>query len=479
MSPDLLTRQDNACQLTDFDANADFYGFGIRLGVYLQWFSSWIANTLDPDNASENHEENSIFVLAIAIALVLAFKSDELKVSEAYILMLICTGYFAIVLSTWGIRLHLLRPGPVHVSPMFWHGNRIDNRVRNTRFSKLPGGNTLNAMANHYLAPRQMPLSQGGSVKPTGLSWAGAVWRSLIALFVLSLNLFLWFTYDPDIEDSDPNCRPTIYFFGSQHITSGLRYFFIAVLIIFGTIILQLLLQMLSVVYFLVVKCVLGPIFDVLRLGALKNWLLDLIHRRLQLANHHGIVPTQSITYLHVRSALFALSAQKPAPGHAPHVHPHGHHDQGYRHSMVLVLGWHVFLLTLMALFITFIEMTIQINNIQGAFVIKSTSQLIPFVIGLVSMVNTVRQLMLEWYEEDHPNEDNTHFVLSGSMSDLSLLGMSVDDALRGQLRAGVMEIGGINAAGLALQVPRDAGAEFTEAAVLRQQFLNSILSTE
>ena len=108
----ILARQDNLCDQRDFQANTDFYGFGIRLGVYLQWFSSWLSNTLDPDAASENHEENSIFVLAIAIALVLAFQHDDLKVSEAYILMLICTGYFALVVSTWGIRLHFLRPKP-------------------------------------------------------------------------------------------------------------------------------------------------------------------------------------------------------------------------------------------------------------------------------------------------------------------------------------------------------------------------------
>ena len=172
------------------------------------------------------------------------------------------------------------------------------------------------------------------------------------------------------------------------------------VLLIVGIVIFQLLLQMLSVVYFLIIKCMLGPLFDLLGLRRLKYALLDLIHRRLQLANHSGIVPSEEITFLHVRSALFALCARKPAPGTASHVQSQGHHEKGYRLSMALVLTWHVFLLTMMALFICFIEMTIQINNMQGAFVIRSTSQLIPFVIGLISMLNTIRELLLEWYEE-------------------------------------------------------------------------------
>lgn len=443
MSTALLARQEvNLCELTNFEANTNFYGFGVRLGIYLQWFSSWIANTLNPDDASSNHEENSIFVLAIAIALVLAFEGDQLRVSEAYILMLMCVGFFAIVLSTWGIRLHLLRPGAVHVSPLFWHGNRINNQIRTTRFANLPNGPKLNAMANYYLTPRQMPLSQSGNMKPTGLSWAGAVWRSLIALFVISLNLYLWFSYDPDVQDIDPNCRPTIYFFGAQKITSGLRTFFIVILLAIGTLIFQLLIQMISVVYFLIIKALINPILDLLHLTSLKVSLLNLIHRRLQLANHAGVVPAQAITWLHIRSALFALCAKKAAPAamvaadNLPHVHPRHQQQanndrQGFRLSLTLVLLYHLFLLTTMALFIAFIEMTIQINNMQGAYVIKSTSELIPFVIGLISMLNTIRQLLLEWYEEDHPNEDNVHFVITGSLSEMSLLGLLVSLAVR------------------------------------------------
>lgn len=429
--PALLPRQARTCDLTDFDANVDFYGFGIRLGVYLQWFSSWISNTLDPESCSDNHEENSIFVLAIAVALAVAFRTNDLKVSEVYILLLICTGYFCIVLSTWGLRLHLLRPGAVHVSPLLWQGNQMRKpRIPPSKFSSLPGGSFFNSAANNFLSPRYMPLSQGGSVKPSGLSWAGAVWRSAIATFVIVLNLYLWFSYDPD--SAEPGCVPTIYFFGAQKLTNGLQIFFIVMCIIAGTFVLQLILAMMSVVYFLLLKLLVGPFFDAIHLTRLKEALLDRVAVRLQLANHEGLIPYEQITMDQIKSALFALSSQKESPIAArPHVHPHHQqHQRGYRLSMAVVITWHVWLVTLMAVFITFIEQTIQINNIQGAFVIRSTSQLIPFIIGLISMLNTVRQLLLQWYEEDHPNEENTHFVLTGSFSQMSILGMMVESGI-------------------------------------------------
>ncbi|ETN44622.1 uncharacterized protein HMPREF1541_10292 [Cyphellophora europaea CBS 101466] len=426
----LFSRQSAPCDLTDFEANVDFYGFGIRLGVYLQWFSSWISNTLDPEKCADNHEENSIFVLSILVALAVAFRTNDLKVSEVYILLLLCTGYFCICLSTWGIRLHLLRPGAVQVSPLFWHGNQLQNRrVRPSTFSRLPGGTFLNGMANQFLSPRHMPLSQGGSVKPSGLSWAGGLWRSIIASFVVALNLYLWFSYDPD---ANTGCEPYVYFFGRQKLTAGLQIFFIAVCITAGTFLFQLILAMTTVLYYLTLKLIIGPVLDTLRLSGLKESLLDLIAVRLQVANHEGVIPSDQVTLQQIKSALFALSSQKDSPASArPHVHSHHQaHQQGYRLSMSLVICWHIWLLSLMALFITFIEQTIQINNIQGAFIIRSTSQLIPFIIGLISMLNTVRQLLLQWYEEDHPNEENMHFVLTGRLSHMSILGMLIEGGI-------------------------------------------------
>ncbi|KAF8847144.1 hypothetical protein BDZ45DRAFT_755206 [Acephala macrosclerotiorum] len=56
-----------------FDANLDIYGFGIRLGIYLQWvgavLSKWFNE--DPECLRDLLDENSIFQLAIFIASIL------------------------------------------------------------------------------------------------------------------------------------------------------------------------------------------------------------------------------------------------------------------------------------------------------------------------------------------------------------------------------------------------------------------------
>jgi hypothetical protein len=424
----LASRQDEVCDLTGFDANVDFYGFGVRLGVYLQWFSSYISNSLDPESASENHEENSIFVLAIAIALAIVFQTDELRVSEMYILLLICTGYFCLVVSTWGLRLHLLRPGTVRVSPLLGQG--VDMRRSYTAdsfISRLPGSAGLSSIATQYFSPRQIPLSQGGSVKPTGLSWAGAVWRSSIATFVLVLNLCLWLSYSPDSE-ARPGCEPTIYFFGAQKLDNQLQTFFIVMCFLAGSIVVQLIFAMFNVVYFLLLKLVIGPLLDMLGLNRMKEFLNRRMALKLFVADHSGLLDTENVTLEHTKAAIFALCAQKESPGVQPHVHPPRHpQHEGYRLSMTLVLCWHAILLAMMGCFIAFIEQTIQINDIRGAFVLRSTSQLIPFIIGLISMLNTIRQLFLQWYEEDHGNQDNIHFVLVGSLSQLSIFGLFIE----------------------------------------------------
>lgn len=49
---------------------------------------------------------------------------------------------------------------------------------------------------------------------------------------------------------------------------------------------------------------------------------------------------------------------------------------------------------------IVFIEKTIVVNNIQGAYTIKSTGQLIPFIIGVASMLGTIKDISLDWLHE-------------------------------------------------------------------------------
>ena len=53
----------------------------------------------------------------------------------------------------------------------------------------------------------------------------------------------------------------------------------------------------------------------------------------------------------------------------------------------------HLLNLTTMACFIAFIELTINGSNISAVHTIDTTGQLIPFVIGIISFANSIREL--------------------------------------------------------------------------------------
>jgi hypothetical protein len=65
------------------EGNSDLYGLGIRIGVYLQWFSAWISNTINPYGAASNHDANNIFLIAILIATTVALAGDGIQPVEA------------------------------------------------------------------------------------------------------------------------------------------------------------------------------------------------------------------------------------------------------------------------------------------------------------------------------------------------------------------------------------------------------------
>ena len=88
-----------------FSGNPDFYGLGIRLGVYLQWTTSILAVYLHPEAVSENLDTNTIFVSALFVALLSATARDQVRAAEVLILLQLCWGFLLGVLTIWGQRL--------------------------------------------------------------------------------------------------------------------------------------------------------------------------------------------------------------------------------------------------------------------------------------------------------------------------------------------------------------------------------------
>lgn len=91
----------NACH----EGNPDFYGLGIRVGIYLQWSTAILANYLHTDGISENLDTNAIFLLALFVALATATAGAEVRPEEVAILLQLCFGFLLAVLSIWGHRL--------------------------------------------------------------------------------------------------------------------------------------------------------------------------------------------------------------------------------------------------------------------------------------------------------------------------------------------------------------------------------------
>lgn len=91
------------------EGNADFYGLGIRIGIYLQWGSAWLSLLLDPESAQGVLDANSVSLFAVAIATVIAASRDAPAI-EMYIMLQILLGFPVTTLSSFGFRLWLMSP---------------------------------------------------------------------------------------------------------------------------------------------------------------------------------------------------------------------------------------------------------------------------------------------------------------------------------------------------------------------------------
>lgn len=95
------------------EGNSDLYGPGIRLGVYLQWITSLIANHHAHESIRSNLETNTLFLLAIFIAAVVATAQSSLESAEILIFLHLCYGSIFSILSIWGYRIRSQAEGAV------------------------------------------------------------------------------------------------------------------------------------------------------------------------------------------------------------------------------------------------------------------------------------------------------------------------------------------------------------------------------
>jgi len=216
-----------------FEGNSDFYGLGIRVGIYLQWFSSWISNTANPSAAATNHDTNTVFLCAILIATAVAFADGSLQLVEKYLLLLLSSGFFCTVLSFLGLRLHFLQPSALRA---FRHASRDAFRqVLDFVTAPLTEPHHHNSMWCGLLLYRQFRSKRKvfhisfrsiSEIRHHALSWAGVVVRSAVGCFLATLCLITWSTSPRAAPDGKDSCGTIVYFFGTRDLSGSMFAFF-------------------------------------------------------------------------------------------------------------------------------------------------------------------------------------------------------------------------------------------------------------
>jgi hypothetical protein len=94
----------------------DYYGFGVRLGVYFSWLGSYFANLLLPSEIPGLLDTNCIFLLALIASLFNGTHLNEILQIDALIIMQLCSGFLFSCLSIWGYRTsYYQKEGPVAI----------------------------------------------------------------------------------------------------------------------------------------------------------------------------------------------------------------------------------------------------------------------------------------------------------------------------------------------------------------------------
>ncbi|MCJ1387706.1 hypothetical protein MMC18_000549 [Xylographa bjoerkii] len=113
-----------SCNMTvidpDLDCSStyggDYYGIGVRLGVYFSWFTSWIANVFLPEEIASALDANTMFLLSLMASIFYSTHKGILSYIDGLILMHLCSGYLFGCLSCWGYRTrHYHHEGPMGI----------------------------------------------------------------------------------------------------------------------------------------------------------------------------------------------------------------------------------------------------------------------------------------------------------------------------------------------------------------------------
>jgi hypothetical protein len=125
LTTELFRREDNSSNTTA-DAqpldcttqfSTDYYGFGVRLGVYFAWVGAYLANTLLPSEIAGSLDTNAIFLLALLVSLFKGSLAHQIQQIDGLIVMQLSSGFLFSSMSIWGYRTTIYqRDGPQGIS---------------------------------------------------------------------------------------------------------------------------------------------------------------------------------------------------------------------------------------------------------------------------------------------------------------------------------------------------------------------------
>lgn len=218
-----------------FEGNPDFYGLGIRLGVYLQIISTWITNTLNENATADTHAANSIFLLAIIVAVASAAASQEIRPVEVWIMLQICLIFPITVVGIFGARTNFLSTAairsmidrflslshaislrlPIQIAPLTME-MQISMEAIYSESGRSPEIQVQDETVVHLERPEQIAGPDIGVnfildffslpgmnlsfkalslLKHFSLTWVSSIWRTLILSSLVATNLWFWFRY--------------------------------------------------------------------------------------------------------------------------------------------------------------------------------------------------------------------------------------------------------------------------------------------
>ena len=138
----------------------------------------------------------------------------------------ICFGFFFTALSTFGVRIYLMRSSTTAAfTRSLWDSTKSFRsplkfiRAKAAKTREMLAAQDKNGFERGFgvlgLWTVEIAFGSASSIKHPGLSWSGVAWRSAAASLVAILNIMFWFSELPYLISQNPSRYvPTVFFFG-------------------------------------------------------------------------------------------------------------------------------------------------------------------------------------------------------------------------------------------------------------------------